>query len=298
MDSDVVSYKVLSGVGIVSLLLIIVLFAFTKGRYTSVVFCDIGQGDGIYIRTKQGQDILIDAGPTKDILLCLGKYMPFYDHTIEYAILSHAHIDHYGGFQEVVSRYKIELFLYSLIPRKDQNFNFLISELRKKQVKLLQINSTDVLNIDREAKIKFIWPFKDVLKTFNEEKDDLNDTSLVGIFSDYYFDILFTGDISPDSIKAMLKSENVLGQNSLEHIELLKVPHHGSKNGLTPDLLDIVNPYLSIASVGIRNKFGHPSPEIVELFRKTKRTFLTTALNGTIEIRIFPNKWFMKIDQP
>jgi len=35
---------------------------------TKVVFCDVGQGDGAYIRVKNKVDILIDAGTDRKIL--------------------------------------------------------------------------------------------------------------------------------------------------------------------------------------------------------------------------------------
>lgn len=58
-------------------------------KSTKIVFCDVGQGDEIYIRVKNKIDIVIDAGPDKRMLDCLGKFMPFYDKKIEIAIISH-----------------------------------------------------------------------------------------------------------------------------------------------------------------------------------------------------------------
>jgi competence protein ComEC len=51
-------------------------------------------------------DVLIDAGPQRQVLSCLGKHMPFYDRTIELAIFSHSEIDHFGGFIFLLDRYK------------------------------------------------------------------------------------------------------------------------------------------------------------------------------------------------
>ena len=49
-------------------------------------------------------------------LQCLGKYMPFYDRTVEYVFLSHPQIDHYGGLLEILKRYKVDnLFHDSVI---------------------------------------------------------------------------------------------------------------------------------------------------------------------------------------
>ena len=78
-------------------------------KQTILVFCDVGQGDGTYMRIQNKIDIVIDAGPANNKMLhCLGTYMPFYDRTIEYAFISHSQTDHYGGFIEIYKRYKID----------------------------------------------------------------------------------------------------------------------------------------------------------------------------------------------
>src|SRR3989338_5154063 len=46
-----------------------------QNQSPQVVYCDVGQGDGTYVRTITGIDIIIDAGPDSSILTCLGKYM-------------------------------------------------------------------------------------------------------------------------------------------------------------------------------------------------------------------------------
>lgn len=295
MDESIISRKSLLALALLSILIAVVLFLQAHTTITTVVFCDVGQGDGIYVRTERGTDILIDAGPTNSILNCLGKYMPFYDHTIEYVILSHAHLDHYGGFEEIANRYTIKTFFYSFLPHTDPSFNYLVKRLKSKGVGLTSLKNTDVLNLDSTSNIKFIWPTSQFINSFNEKKDDLNDTSLVGIFSVGELDILFTGDISPDSTKHILSSfdESHTTQNHLRSIEVLKVPHHGSVNGLTPELLNIINPYLSVASVAQKNKFNHPSQEIVRLFQETHRTFLTTAEQGSIVLSIQNNSWII-----
>ncbi len=294
MEDSIVSKKTLFYIILLSAIIIAVLFFLTYKKLTTVVFCDVGQGDGIYIRTQMGTDLLIDAGPNNAILNCLGEYMPFYDHTIEYAILSHAHLDHYGGFEEIANRYSIKVFFYSYLPNVDPSFNYLVKKLKRKGVNLIALNNTDVVNIDNRTHIKLIWPTRHFLSSFDEKKDDLNDTSLTGIFSVGNFDILFTGDISPDSIDKILSSMTETELNALKNIEMLKVPHHGSVNGLTPEFLDRINPYVSIASVGQKNKFNHPSRETVQLFKQTHRTLFTTAEQGTIVVKIHNGLWSLK----
>jgi metal-dependent hydrolase (beta-lactamase superfamily II) len=56
----------------------------------------VGQGDAHIILYHDVQ-ILVDAGEKKDVLACLGKYMPQTDHHIEFAIMTHPEFDHAGG---------------------------------------------------------------------------------------------------------------------------------------------------------------------------------------------------------
>jgi len=74
-----------------------------------VYFVDVGQGDGIFIVTPSGQQILIDGGPyPQAIAQFLGQHMPSEDRTIDIALLTHAHSDHATGLVEALRRYDIQ----------------------------------------------------------------------------------------------------------------------------------------------------------------------------------------------
>ena len=45
---------------------------------------------------------------------------------------------------------------------------------------------------------------------------------------------------------------------------LLKVGHHGSRTSTTPEFLALAAPQDAVISVGLRNTFGHPRPEIIQ----------------------------------
>src|SRR3989338_691447 len=68
----------------------------TKNGIT-VAFLNVGQGDAILIDTPNGQQILIDGGPNKQILAELSKILPFYDRTIDVVIATHPDQDHIIG---------------------------------------------------------------------------------------------------------------------------------------------------------------------------------------------------------
>jgi competence protein ComEC len=75
---------------------------------TRVIFCDVGQGDGALI-IKNNFQMLIDAGPKNNKMAeCLGRYMPFWDKTIEVFIASHGDKDHVGGLEAIKKGYRID----------------------------------------------------------------------------------------------------------------------------------------------------------------------------------------------
>lgn len=54
-----------------------------------VVFFDVGQGDSIFIETPQEHQILIDGGPSGEVILeKLSGELPFWDRSLDLVVLS------------------------------------------------------------------------------------------------------------------------------------------------------------------------------------------------------------------
>ena len=98
MSEELISKKLLYLILFVSISTILSLYiVYIVQRHTTIVFCDVGQGDASYIRIQNKIDILIDAGPDQQVLECIGKYMPLFDRTIELAFITHPDKDHMKG---------------------------------------------------------------------------------------------------------------------------------------------------------------------------------------------------------
>ncbi len=65
---------------------------------------------------------------------------------------------------------------------------------------------------------------------------------------------------------------------------MLKVGHHGSAYGTTPDFLDAVAPRIGIISVGARNLFGHPAPQTIDVLERRSIRILRTDRSGAITV--------------
>jgi len=65
-------------------------------------------------------------------------------------------------------------------------------------------------------------------------------------------------------------------------VELLKVGHHGSRSATSDAWLAELRPHEAVISVGRRNHYGHPAPEVLERLARHGVTILRTDERGTI----------------
>lgn len=265
-----------------------ILMRFTVFSSQMAIFCSVGQGDASYIRIPPAFDILIDAGPDSSVLECLGAYMPFYDKTIDLAILSHPDKDHYGGYIDILSRYSIRYMIAPPIENDDPAFVPIRNRLLFEDT-IFPVAGDHISFPSGE--LIFLWPTSTFIEgtttlgttPLRQAYESNNSYSLIFICTIDTVSILYTGDITPD----LLPSVAIPADAS---IDILKVPHHGSKNGLTSAFLTAANPDVSIISAGKNNAHHHPSQEILDLFTTLKEPVLRTDTAGHIEVQIMPKK--------
>lgn len=231
----------LGGLLIIAILVWIAVFEISNNL--EVIFLDVGQGDATLIQYKT-QQILIDAGPSDDILEKLGKHMPFWDRTIELAIATHMDADHIKGFLYIIPRYEIEKFLITKEEKDTKTY---------KKFKEL-IDNEILAETGQQVKIN------------NSILEILYDKMIIAKLENF----LFMAD-------AGFSIENKL--NNINNIDILKAGHHGSKNSTSESFLKKVNPRDIIVSAGANNKYGHPAKELLERI-KNYNIFFT--YNGDI----------------
>jgi len=249
-----------------------------------VYFFDVGQGDAALIQ-KGYYQILIDGGPDDKVLSLLGDKMPLGDRTIEKIILTHPHADHLVGINEILKRYQIKTVVGSgVLSDTNQYFEF-ADELKKQNLNLeapmIGQRDSDFAN----EEIEYFWPGDQYI---GKKINNLNNSSEVFRFCYFSHCVFFTGDIEEDAQRQMIL-EN---KNNLSDFlsEIIKVPHHGSSNGLGDNiLLKTVNPKKAVISVGKDNQFGHPHTSALNLLDSSQIMILRTDQDGTIEFKVSKN---------
>lgn len=277
MEKPVVTLKILFTFIVLSLIFISISYVSSfSNNSTRVFFCDVGQGDGAYIRVENRLDILVDAGPDRKILNCLAKHMPFYDRKIEISFISHPQKDHYGGLSDVLDHYSIERVITVPVKSENQSFKRLQDKIKTRGVLVQNLYAGDSISFSK-ATIRFLWPEVGFVLQNADKNLDPNLFSQIFIFSQGGFDILFTGDYELD--------ERIKNKLNVD-LEILKVPHHGSKDGLNSEILTVSKPDVAVISVGKGNSYGHPHKSILELLESHKIKILRTDKKGDIEFTI------------
>ncbi|GEM_PF-3663094 len=137
MDEPIVTLRALTLVGLLGCVVVVsvVLYSLMNNQ-TLIVFCTLGQSDGTYIRINNSIDIVINAGSDRKMLDCLGKYMPFFDRTIEFAILTGPQKDMSAGFLPLLDRYHIEKFTINRYVATSTTTQDLLKKVSEKHIPL------------------------------------------------------------------------------------------------------------------------------------------------------------------
>jgi len=109
-----------------------------------------------------------------------------------------------------------------------------------------------------------------------EEHDNENDNSLILYVKLGRFHVLLMGDASHKNEEALLKKYPHL------KVDILKVGHHGSNTSTSEAFIAHYLPRYAVISVGYQNKYGHPSPKVLDILNKYNVTIKRTDVNGTI----------------
>nr|WP_298877615.1 DNA internalization-related competence protein ComEC/Rec2 [uncultured Mogibacterium sp.] len=246
-----------------------------------VVFIDVGQGDGIHIRTDRC-DVLLDGGGEKNRNIgekVLKEYfLKNAANDVDMSIFTHMHMDHCKGAMELGEIYPVKQFM---VPYP---YRYQVSGPRLKFVRF-----KDKLRLGKDVWIQAIWPMDDRVATNDSDENELNTVYML-----YYkgIKIMLTGDLVEadelDMIK-YYKSTDVL------KCDILKVAHHGSRYSSNEKFIEAANPRIAVIQVGENNTYGHPNAGVIRRFEKRGIKVYRNDKEGAIGVDISRNE--IKIDR-
>ena len=176
--------------------------------------CDVGQGDGLILKDLGGKILVVDVGPNGKLMNdCLRKLDV---KTIDALILTHFHADHVEGFELVKNRHEIKAVYMTWV--EDPIYE--VKKIREllNGFKTIQMKAGDSLKVG-DINIKCLWPTPKKMTIGSIP----NNASIVNLVTIKNASFLLTGDIEPPA------QEAIRNLWKIPQIDVVKVPHHGSK---------------------------------------------------------------------
>jgi competence protein ComEC len=230
---------------------------------------DVGNGLAVVVRTAN-HALAYDAGPAWSDDADTGNriVVPFLRGEgiahLDGLVVSHADDDHSGGAISIAAA-RDPPWLLSPLPRTHP----------------LQVMFDDSRRC--EAGIRWSWDGVEftVMHPGAGAYDEVpgrrvrkeNDRSCVLRVASRSAAVLLTGDVEARGEGEMIA-----------RADALLVPHHGSKTSSTPAFLDAVAPSVVVASVGYRNRFGHPNPLVAARYASRGLNLRRTDREGALRI--------------
>ncbi len=267
------------------------------GKLT-ITMLDVGQSDGIVIRTPRGHNILIDSGgrlergPTRDgaspaeavgerVVLAYLKRQGV--RTIDLLVNTHPHGDHVGGCAPIVNALRVDAIGDSGQSYGGRAFRDCVAAARSHGIPIVLVRRGMHYATDDGVTLDALAPEEPLLA---DGKNDVNENSVV-LMLRYRcagcarpFRMLFTGDAGAQSEALMVANGPDLAA------DVLKVGHHGSAYSSTAAFVHAVHPRYALISVGRHNLFAHPAPSTLATLDDAGASMYRTDQCGAVRVEI------------
>lgn len=248
----------------------------------SVSCLDVGQGDGLVLRTPEGNCFLVDGGSTNKSGVGQYQVLPYLKNQgisqIDGIFISHTDQDHISGVQEILEMAVKKLNSVKLgclyLPEWENPpaaWEKLKQTAKAAGIPVRTLKEGDCLNAGK-LQLQIIAP------AVSASGADVNEDGMVIKVKYEEFLGLLTGDIGEETEKKLLE----LGM--LEDVDFLKVGHHGSHYSTCQQFLDTVRPEYAVISCSSTNTYGHPSPEITKRLEETGCQTSFTMESGAVKV--------------
>jgi len=248
-------------------------FSAKPPQVVTMTFLDVGQGDAALIEFPSGYRMLVDGGGVSS-----GRFLDLRDESgfsigesvlspyffsrglrrLDAVVLTHAHHDHMDGLFNVIENFKVGEFWLGRNPMTPR-YRELIERIQQKQIPIRWVTAGQTIGPFTVLHPPAAWI---------PRKNDQNNDSVVLLLKAGAATALLTGDIER-------------GIPVPEKVDVLKVPHHGSKGVKVRPKAAV-----RVISVGENNPFGHPHESALPALRTDRLGAITVTLESRPKVTL------------
>ncbi|MFC2062258.1 ComEC/Rec2 family competence protein [Elusimicrobiota bacterium] len=253
-----------------------------------VSFVDVGQGNCVLVQTPSGATLLYDAGGNPEWMQStwdpgLQIVAPYLEkrnvEKINYAVMSHAHGDHIGGYKSILYNFKVETFIDPGYAYGTVLYKSLLETVKAKEItyQLGRDGGESIIDLGPDITCRILSPPGGFY--FAGTNSDCNNSSILLKITYKNVSFLLTGDLeSRGEVYCAKKYSKELASN------VLQVGHHGSYTSSTSVFLEKVQPEIAVIPVGENNTFGHPSADALSNLESVGAEIYRTDFDGNVMV--------------
>ena len=240
-----------------------------------ITILDVGQGLSVVVETR-GHTLVYDAGPSFRTGSDTGQLVvvPFLKsrgiRTVDRVVVSHDDDDHKGGAGSVLALMDARALTLgpSLQAGTLYDSRALVARDTCRRGEAWAWDGVD-----------FRWVHPGDVRY---ERD--NDSSCVLLVSAGGHTALVTGDIEAEAERELVRA------GALAPVDIVVVPHHGSRTSSTQDFVTALRPRWAIYAVGYRNRWNFPVRRVVERWELAGAQGVRTSVGGAVTFELAPGR--------
>lgn len=240
-----------------------------------ITHLNVGQGAAAVVELPGSQVVLIDAGGAATADFDTGEAIvaPFLRSRkilrVDYLIVTHPRIDHYGGMRSIVQEFAPKEFWSAAVKGQTRRFEDLEDALEKAQIARVELHDRQPCRIIEQVSFCFLYP----------SSERAAESSLVMQMEYGRFRHLFTGDIDKRDETALAARKGELRST------VMTAPRHGSATANSAEFLAQVRPKLAILSTGARSRSEAQRDEVIDRYQTAGAAVLRTYEAGAIVLQ-------------
>jgi ComEC/Rec2-related protein len=148
-----------------------------NGKF-SISFLDVGparsvsQGEAIFIRTAEGQTVLIDGGlDTASLSQALDSRLPSWQRTLDAVVLTTARPEHITGLLDVIQRFQIKEVIDAGMLHPNTTYALWRRIINERNLRYLSVSEGTTIPIGAGVALQILWP-QHLHKGSNEARDN------------------------------------------------------------------------------------------------------------------------------
>ena len=234
---------------------------------------DVGQGLAVVVESRR-HTLVFDAGPSFRTGSDTGQrvIVPYLHargiRSVDRLVVSHDDDDHKGGAASVLALLDVrKLVVGPSVRRRD--FGKPSADLAMETCRRGETWNWDGVD--------FRW-----LHPGQEHYQRDNDSSCVLLVSAGGHTALVTGDIEAEAERDLVRD------GVLDPVDIVVVPHHGSRTSSSPDFVAATRPRWAVYAVGYRNRWNFPVRGVVARWEQAGARGVQTSVGGAITFELSP----------